>query len=109
LDPIAFDRERKAAADRLGIRVSTLTRLVEAKRAFLFLPSPPAPPPPPPPDAEDAAQACLDGINADNMVVIIGAKTRVLRFENMPIEAHGVRTVYRVPTIWSSRISATIT
>jgi putative DNA primase/helicase len=32
LDPIAYDRERTAAADRLGIRVSTLDQLVQAAR-----------------------------------------------------------------------------
>lgn len=45
-----------------------------------------------------AERAALNRINADNCVVIIGQKTMVLRFEDMPIEARGVRTVYRVPT-----------
>ena len=33
LDPVAFDRERGAAAERLGCRVSTLDKMVAARRA----------------------------------------------------------------------------
>ena len=35
LSPIAYDREREAAAERLGVRIATLDRGVEAKRAAL--------------------------------------------------------------------------
>jgi hypothetical protein len=84
LPPLEYERQSKDAARRLGVKVSALNKAVAAKRREF----------PPPPEVE----ALLAELNADNCVVIIGQKTMVLRFEDMPIEAHGVRTVYRVPT-----------
>jgi hypothetical protein len=92
LSPIDFDRERKAAAGRLGIRVSTLIRLVEAKRAFLFAPTIPDR------SAPGGAKEVLAQLNADHAVVIVGARTRVLRFEDTPHGAGGEHYVYRLPT-----------
>jgi hypothetical protein len=67
-----YERERVAAAKKLGIRASVLDQLVEAKKAELF-------PPGPPPTPSSKEQVLLDDLNADHSVVIIGGRTRVCR------------------------------
>jgi hypothetical protein len=52
---------------------------------------------PPPPDAEEKDNVLAE-LNLDNAVVIIGARTRVLRYEDTPHEAGGERYTYRIPT-----------
>jgi hypothetical protein len=43
-------------------------------------------------------EALLAELNRDNAVVLDGARTRVLRFEEMPHEAGGERYIYQLPT-----------
>ena len=53
---------------------------------------------PPPPGGWPEANAILDELNADHSVVIVGARTRVLRFEDTLHFAGGERYVYRLPS-----------
>jgi hypothetical protein len=91
MNPLDYERERKIVADKLGFRVTVLDKLVEAKKAELFPPGPPAPP-------TSEEQAIIDELNADHSVVIIGSRTRVLRFENTRHDAGGEIYYYRLPT-----------
>src|SRR5262249_43512101 len=45
--------------------------------------------PPPPPEAKNEAERLLAELNADNCVVLDGARTRVLRFEEVEHDAGG--------------------
>jgi hypothetical protein len=89
LSPLDYERSREDAAKRLGVRVTSLDKTVEEKRSALK-----------PRDklSPQEAETILDGINADNSVVMIGARCRVLRFEDTPHEAGGEHYVYRLPT-----------
>jgi hypothetical protein len=89
IDPLVRDRETKAAAIQLGVRVGLLRDAVEAKHAELF---------PSDTSTSPEEQALVDDFNADHSVVIIGGRTRVLRFENTPHDAGGETYYYRLPT-----------
>ena len=56
------------------------------------------PPPPPPPGGWPEADTILDELTRDNSVVMIGARCRVLRFEDVPHVASGESYIYRLPT-----------
>jgi uncharacterized protein DUF5906 len=86
LSIIDYDLARDDATKRLGIRVVSLDKMVEAKRRELN-----------PPDLSQQ-DAILAELNRDNSVVMIGAKTRVLRFEDVPHVAAGEHYVHRLPT-----------
>jgi hypothetical protein len=88
LSLLDYDRAREDAAKRLGVRVSSLDKAAEAKRHDL---NPPDMPP-------HEAEAILAELNADHAVVIVGARTRALRFEDTPHDAGGEHYVYRLPT-----------
>ena len=88
MTPIAYARARESAAEQLGISsVASLDKLVEAKRRALRRDRPLPP----------AAEATLAELNADHATVVIGARTRVLRFEDTLHFAGGERYVYRLP------------
>jgi hypothetical protein len=95
---IQYERERVAAADKLGIRTSTLDKIVtneRAKRAY-------AQAQPKKEEQERAAKSeaekLLAELNYDNCVVLDGARTRVLRFEQVEHDAGGEHYLYNVPT-----------
>jgi hypothetical protein len=85
LSPLDFAREKKEAAKRLGVNVADLTKAVEAKRRARQ-------------EKPGEADAILAELNRDNSVVMIGARCRVLRFEDVPHVAGGEHYIYRLPT-----------
>ena len=87
LTPLDYERAREDAAKRLGVRVTALDRTIETKRTTQSQKLSP-----------HRAETILDEINANNSVVMIGARCRVLRFEDTPHEAGGEHYVYRLPT-----------
>jgi hypothetical protein len=89
LSPLDYERAREDTAKRLGVRVTSLDKTVEEKRHALKSLDKLSP---------QEAKAILDEINADNSVVMIGARCRVLRFEDTPHEAGGEHYVYGLPT-----------
>jgi hypothetical protein len=98
LSVVQYDRERVAAAEKLRLRYPTLDKLVaneRAKQAF-------AEAQPEKAEQERAAkneaEQFLAELNRDNCVVLDGARTRVLRFEEVEHDAGGEHYVYRVPT-----------
>ena len=86
LSIVDYDRARDDAAKRLDVRVTTLDKAVETKRNAKS------------PSAPHEAEAILAELNADNSVVMIGARSRVLRFEDTPHVAGGEHYVHRLPT-----------
>jgi hypothetical protein len=88
LAALEYDQVRDSAAKRFGVRVSRLDDAVEAKRKAI---GPPLTPP-------GEAQAILADMNRDHSVVIIGARARVLRFEDALHLAGGERYILRSPT-----------
>src|SRR5262249_45413373 len=94
LSTVEYERERKAAAQKLGMRTTTLDKLVineRAKQAHTKA-SPQAQ------AAKTEAERLLAELNRDNCVVLDGARTRVLRFEEVEHDAGGEHYIYRVPT-----------
>jgi Family of unknown function (DUF5906)/RepB DNA-primase N-terminal domain len=98
LSTVRYERERVDAAKKLGLRSATLDKLVideRTKQAYAKkLPWKSA--------REQAAKTeagrLLTELNADNCIVLDGARTRVLRFEGIEHDAGGEHYVYRVPT-----------
>jgi uncharacterized protein DUF5906/DNA primase RepB-like protein len=91
LSIVQYEREREAVAKTLGIRVGTLDKLVTNQRTQqAYAKKAPA--------AKTAAARLLAEMNRDNCVVLDGARTRVLRFEENEHDAGGEHYVYRVPT-----------
>jgi len=88
LPPLDYDLARESAAKRLGARVTSLDKAVETKRNAKSTGKPPA----------GEAEAILNEIGADHAVVMVGARCRVLRFEDTPHFAGGEHYVYRLPT-----------
>ena len=88
-----YARERKGAAQRLGTvsPVNLLDKIIEAKRRELKRQQHPDD------DAPGGLNATLEELHRDHSVVIIGSKTRVLRFEDTLHFAGGERYVYRLP------------
>jgi hypothetical protein len=86
LAPLDYERAREDAAKRLGVRVTALDRTIETKRNTRSSDklSPHKP------------ETILDEINADNSVVMIGARCRVLRFEDTPHEAALRQQIFNV-------------
>jgi hypothetical protein len=94
LSTVEYEHERKAAAQKLGMRTTTLDKLVineRAKQAHTK-PSPQGQ------AAKTEAERLLAELNRDNCVVLDGARTRVLRFEEVEHDAGGEHYIYRVPT-----------
>jgi hypothetical protein len=97
LSIVQYERERVVAAKKLGLRSPTLDKSVideRAKQAY-------AKELPTKSQKEQAekteADQVLSELNRDNAVVLDGARTRVLRFEEVEHDAGGERYVYRVP------------
>ena len=88
LTPLDYERVREDAAKRLGVRVTALDRTIETKRATQSQKK----------LSPHEAETILDEINANNSVVMIGARSRVLRFEDTPHVAGGEHYVHRLPT-----------
>jgi hypothetical protein len=87
LSDVQYDRVREAVAKKYNVRPATLDRLVADARIKLALKK-----------IAPAAQNLLAKMNADNCVVLDGARTRVLRFEEVEHDAGGEHYVYHVPT-----------
>jgi hypothetical protein len=91
LSDVQYDRERDDAAEKLGVRPATLDKLRVSERAKqAYAKAAPA--------AKTEAERVLAELNRDNCVVLDGARTRVLRFEENEHDAGGEHYVYRVPT-----------
>src|SRR5262249_4413993 len=86
LSEIEYDREREAAAKTLKVRPATLDKLVADARVKLAIKK-----------IAPAAKNLLDKMNVKNCVVLDGARTRVLRFEEIEHDAGGEHYVYHVP------------
>ena len=85
--------ERKKLDARLKEVDDKVVQLDQSKRKRKTKPAPP-----PPPGGWPEADTILDELNKDNSVVMIGARCRVLRFEDVPHVAGGERYIYRLPT-----------
>jgi hypothetical protein len=97
LSAVQYDRQRVAAAEKLRLRYSTLDKLVaneRAKQAFAEA----QPEKAEQERAKSEAEQLLAELNRHNSVVLDGARTRVLRFEEVEHDAGGEHYVYRVPT-----------
>jgi Family of unknown function (DUF5906)/RepB DNA-primase from phage plasmid len=98
LSTVQYERERLDAAKKLSFRSAILDKLVideRAKQAYAReLPAKS--------EQEQAAKAeaerLLTELNAHNCIVLDGARTRVLRFEEVEHDAGGEHYVYHVPT-----------
>jgi hypothetical protein len=87
LSDVQYDRERKTVAEKFKVRPVTLDKLVSNAQIKLALKK-----------AAPAARNKLAQMNAKNCVVLDGARTRVLRFEEVEHDAGGEHYVYHVPT-----------
>jgi len=67
LPPVTYDRERKEAAEALGVRVSLLDRMVSEARNLL--------------EREKEADTQIAKINATHALVLAGNKAAVMKFE----------------------------
>jgi hypothetical protein len=94
LTPIQYERERADAAGKLGIRSSTLDKLVNNERAKQAY----AKAQPKKEEQESEVEHLLAELNRDNCVVLDGARARVLRFEEVEHDAGGEHYVHNVPT-----------
>jgi Family of unknown function (DUF5906)/RepB DNA-primase N-terminal domain len=91
LSDIAYEHERENAAKKLSVRALVLDKLVANERAKqAHAKKAPA--------AKTEAERVMAELNRDNCVVLDGAKTRVLRFEEVEHDAGGEHYIYRVPT-----------
>jgi hypothetical protein len=88
LSPLEYERAREDAAKRLGVRVTALDRTIETKRTTQSKKR----------LSPHKAATILNEINANNSVVMIAARSRVLRFEDTPHVADGEHYVHRLPT-----------
>jgi Family of unknown function (DUF5906) len=75
-----------------------LDALIEQAPQYKARRTEPELPPPPPPGIEGEHARLLAELNENNCVVLDGAKTMVLRFEEVEHVAGGERYVHRVPT-----------
>jgi hypothetical protein len=87
LSDVDYDRKRLAFAKKIQVRPATLDKLVSNARITLALKK-----------VAPAAKNVLAQMNAKNSVVLDGARTRVLRFEEVEHDAGGEHSVYHVPT-----------
>ena len=87
LSDVEYDRKRLAFAKQFQVRPVTLDKLVGNARIKLALKK-----------VAPAAKNLLAQMNAKNCVVLDGARTRVLRFEEVEHDAGGEHYVYHVPT-----------
>ena len=87
LSDVDYDRKRLAFAKKFQVRPVTLDKLVSNARIKLALKK-----------IAPAAKNMLAQMNAKNCVVLDGARTRVLRFEEVEHDAGGEHYVYHVPT-----------
>jgi hypothetical protein len=98
LSIVQYERERLGAAEKLGVRSGTLDKLVTNERAKQAY----AKAAPGKAEQEQVAKTeterLLTELNRDNCVVLDGARTRILRFEEIEHDAGGEHYVYRVPT-----------
>jgi hypothetical protein len=94
LSTFQYEHERLGAAEKLGVRSVTLDKLVTNERAKQAH----AKAAPERRAAKTEAERVLTELNCDNCVVLDGARTRVLRFEEIEHDAGGEHYVYRVPT-----------
>jgi hypothetical protein len=98
LSTVQYERERVVAARRLGLRSATLDKLVIDERARqAYAKELPTKSEKEQTDKTEADRVLAE-LNRDNAVVLDGARTRVLRFEEVEHDAAGERYVYRVPT-----------
>jgi len=98
LSTVEYEHERKAEAKKLALRTDTLDKLVtneRAKQAHTKA-SPQAQ------AAKTKEERLLAELNRDNSIVLDGARTRVLRFEEVEHDAGGEHYIYRVPTFLRS-------
>ena len=94
LSTVQYEHERLGAAEKLGMRSVTLDKLMTNERAKQAY----AKAAPERQAAKTEAERLLTELNRDNCVVLDGARTRVLRFEEIEHDAGGEHYVYRVPT-----------
>ena len=87
LSEVEYDRQREVSAKKYKVRSVTLDKLVYNARIKLALKK-----------VAPAAKNMLAQMNAKNSVVLDGARTRVLRFEEVEHDAGGEHYVYHVPT-----------
>jgi hypothetical protein len=91
LSRVEYDRVRKTVAEKFKIRPTTLDKLVaheQAKQAHA--------------KGAPKRQGVIAELNRNNCVVLDGARTRILRFEEVEHDAGGEHYVYRVPTFLRS-------
>jgi hypothetical protein len=98
LSIVQYEHERAAAAEKLGMRAAVLDKLVTDKRAKQAYAKEQPEKAKQEQAAKTEAEQLLAELNRDNQVVLDGARTRVLRFEEVEHDAGGEHYVYRVPT-----------
>src|SRR5262249_4626739 len=98
LSTVQYERERVAAAEKLGVRSATLDKLVTNERAKQAYAKAAPEKAKQEQAAKSEAERLLTELNRDNCVVLDGARTRILRFEEIEHDAGGEHYVYRVPT-----------
>jgi hypothetical protein len=90
---VIFPQKDLTAWVEAGGTRAALEALIEAAPDQIKQPEPEAADP-----IESDSEEILAELNGDNAVVLVGARTMVLRFEEMPHEAGGERYAYRLPT-----------
>src|SRR5262249_48685191 len=98
LSIVEYERERKAAAKKLALRTDTLEQLVINERARQAYAKEQPAKEEQGRKAKEEAEQLLAELNAENCVVLDGARTLVLRFETDEREVGGEHYVYRLPT-----------
>jgi hypothetical protein len=98
LSIVQYEHERVAAAEKLGMRAAVLDKLVTNERAKQAYAKEQPEKAKQEQAAKTEAEQLLAELNRDNQVVLDGARTRVLRFEEVEHDAGGEHYVYRVPT-----------
>jgi Family of unknown function (DUF5906)/RepB DNA-primase from phage plasmid len=98
LSAVQYDHERAAAAAKLNLRTATLDKLVADARAKQAYSKSQSEKSKQEAAAKTEAERLLAELNAENCVVLDGARTRVLRFEEVEHDVGGEHYVYRVPT-----------
>src|SRR5262249_39941448 len=97
LSIVQYEHERVAAAEKLGMRAAVLDKLVTDKRAKQAYAKERPEKAKQEQAAKTEAEQLLAELNRDNQVVLDGARTRVLRFEEVEHDAGGEHYVYCVP------------
>src|SRR5262249_28748879 len=98
LSTVQYERERLGAAEKLGVRSGTLDKLVTNERAKQAYAKAAPGKAKQEKVAKTEAERLLTELNRDNCVVLDGARTRILRFEEIEHDVGGEHYVYRVPT-----------